>query len=198
MKKRMVSLLILFFCAAIAHAQRLDFGAKIGANMTKIDGVSFSDAFRLNYQLGFFGEIDFTKAIGIQPEILFSQSSSSVDTSGFKSVYQDAAGNLIKKDVKLNYLNIPVLLRLNAGRFLTFNVGPQFSVLVNDHENLLANSKDAFKKGDFAAVVGAQINISKLRIYGRYNIGLANISDADNPNKWKNQQLQVGVGFKIL
>lgn len=198
MKKRIVSLLVVLFCVAIANAQRLDLGAKIGANMTKINGQSFSDAFRLNYQLGFYGEIDFTKHIGIQPELLFSQSSSTVDTSGFKSVYQDAASSLLKKDVKLNYLNIPILLRLNAGRFLTFHVGPQFSILMNNNKNLLANSKDAFKSGDFAAVVGAQINISKLRIYGRYNVGLANISDADSPNKWKNQQLQVGVGFTLL
>ncbi len=198
MKKRIVSLLVVLFCVLMAQAQRLDFGAKIGANMTKINGQSFSDAFRLSYQLGFYGEIDFTKNIGIQPELLFSQSTSSVDTSGFKSVYQDAASNLLKKDVKLNYLNIPVLLRLNAGRFLTFHVGPQFSILMNNNKNLLANSKDAFKNGDFAAVLGAQINISKLRIYGRYNIGLANISDADNANKWKNQQLQLGVGFTLL
>lgn len=198
MKKRIVSLLVVLFCVVIANAQRLDLGAKIGANMTKINGQSFSDAFRLNYQLGFYGEIDFTKHIGIQPELLFSQSSSTVDTSGFKSVYQDAASSLLKKDVKLNYLNIPILLRLNAGRFLTFHVGPQFSILMNNNKNLLANSKDAFKSGDFAAVVGAQINISKLRIYGRYNVGLANISDADSPNKWKNQQLQVGVGFTLL
>lgn len=198
MKKRMVSLLVAALCiTAAAQAQRLDFGGKIGANLTKIDGVKFSDAYDLNYQLGFFGEIDFTKNIGIQPEILFSQTTSHVD-SGFNSVYQDAAGSLLKRDVKLNYLNIPVLLRINAGSLLTFHVGPQFSVLVNDNENLLENSKNAFKKGDFSAVVGAQINISKLRIYGRYNIGLANISDADNPNKWKNQQLQLGVGIKLL
>ncbi len=198
MKKRIVGLFVVLFCVAVAHAQRLDFGAKIGANMTKINGQSFSDAYRLSYQVGFYGEIDFTKGIGIQPELLFSQSTSSVDTNGFKSVYQDAASNLLKKDVKLNYLNIPVLLRLNAGRFLTFNVGPQFSILMNNNQNLLANSKDAFKKGDFSAVLGAQINVSKLRIYGRYNIGLANISDADNANKWKNQQLQIGVGFTLL
>ncbi len=197
MKKRIVSLLIVVLCITAAHAQRLDFGGKIGANMTKIDGQKFSESYKLNYQLGFFGEIDFTKDWGIQPELLFSQTTSKVD-SGFNSVYQNAAGSLLKKDVKLNYLNIPVLLRINAGKFLTFHVGPQFSILVNDDENLLQNGKDAFKKGDLAGVVGAQINISKLRIYGRYNFGLANISDVDNPNKWKNQQLQLGVGIKIL
>ncbi len=55
-------LLIAALCiTAAAQAQRLDFGGKIGANMTKIDGVKFNDAYDLNYQLGFFGEIDFTE-----------------------------------------------------------------------------------------------------------------------------------------
>ena len=198
MKKRIVSLLVVIVCVVSAHAQRLDFGGKIGANMTKIDGTKFKEGFELNYQLGFFGEIDFNENFGIQPEVLFSQSTSSIDTSGFKSVYQNVPSAFTKKDVRLNYLNIPVLLRLNVGKLLTFNVGPQFSILVNDDKNLFENGKQAFKGGDFVAVFGAQVNISKLRIYGRYNIGLNDINDIDDSHKWRNQQLQVGVGFKIL
>ncbi len=198
MKKRIVGLLCVVLCVTMAHAQRFDFGGKIGANMTKIDGTKFKNGFELNYQLGFFGEIDFTKGFGIQPEVLFSQSTSKIDTNGFKSVYQNAPGSLLKRDVKLNYLNIPVLLRLNAGKFLTFNVGPQFSILVNNNQDLFSNGKNAFKSGDLAAVLGAQINISKFRIYGRYNIGLNNVNDIDDSHKWKNQQLQLGIGLKLL
>jgi hypothetical protein len=197
MKKLMLVVAIGLGSIISATAQRLDLGAKLGANLTKIEGVKFSNAYELNYHLGAFAEIDFNKNWGIQPELFFSQTTSKVD-SGFSTVYEEAPSSLIKTDVKLNYLSIPVLLRINAGSFLTFHVGPQFSILVNHDENLLNNGKDAFKKGDLAAVLGAQVNISKLRIYGRYNIGLANISDVDNPNKWKNQQIQLGVGFKIL
>ncbi len=197
MKKGIVSLLIVFLCVSAAQAQRLGFGGKISANMTKIDGVKFNDGYELNYQLGVFGEIDITDNWGIQPEILFSQTTSKVD-SGFNSVYNNIPGMLIQRDVKLNYLNIPILLRINAGKLLTFHVGPQFSILVNHDENLLENGKAAFKSGDLAAVLGAQLNISKLRVFGRYNIGLANISDVDNPNKWKQQQIQLGVGIRIL
>ncbi len=196
--KKLVLLLAVGFAGIIsASAQRLDFGGKIGANLTKINGEKFSEGYDLNYQLGAFAEIDFNKHWGIQPELLFSQSTSKVD-SGWHAFYQEAPSSLTDPNVKLNYLNIPVLLRINAGSLLTFNVGPQFSILVNDHENLLNNGKDAFKKGDLAGVVGAQVNISKLRIYGRYNFGLANISDVDNPNKWTSQQIQLGVGLKIL
>lgn len=197
MKRLMLVLVTAVVSVVCANAQRLDAGVKVGANLTKINGVSFSDGYKLNYQAGAFAEIDFNKSWGIQPELLFSQTTSKVD-SGFSATYQNLPGQLINRDVKLNYLSIPLLLRINAGNFLTFNLGPQFSVLVNDHENLLNNSKAAFKKGDVAGVVGAQINISKLRIYGRYNFGLSNISDVDNPHKWTSQQIQLGVGIKII
>lgn len=197
MKKLIVLFAVGLVSVASANAQRLTLGGKLGANLTKIDGVKFSDSYQLNYQLGAFAEIDFSKNWGIQPEVLFSQSSASVE-SDFGSVYQDAPSSLLDKDVKLNYLNIPVLLRINAGNILTLHAGPQFSILINDDENLFENGKNAFKDGDLSAVLGAQINISKLRVYGRYNVGLANINDIDNSNKWKSQQIQVGVGFTIL
>src|SRR6478735_6580634 len=175
MKKLVLLLAVSFAGIVSASAQRLDFGGKIGANLTKINGEKFSEGYELNYQLGAFAEIDFNKHWGIQPELLFSQTTSKVD-SGWHAIYGEAPSSLLSSDVKLNYLNIPILLRINAGNLLTFHVGPQFNILVN-------NSKNAFKKGDLAAVLGAQINISKFRIYGRYNIGLANISDVDNPNE---------------
>src|SRR3954449_8597235 len=104
MKKLLFLLAIGMVSFISANAQRLDFGAKLGANLTKIDGVKFSDAYELNYQLGAFAEIDFSKNWGIQPELLFSQTTSKVD-SGFHSVYGEAPSSLLSSDVKLNYLN---------------------------------------------------------------------------------------------
>jgi hypothetical protein len=89
-------------------------------------------------------------------------------------------------------------LRLNAGNLLTFNLGPQFSILTNKDQSLVHNGKQAIKNGDLAAVLGAQINLGSLKIYGRYNIGLDNLNDIDNQDKWKSQQLQFGLGLRIL
>ena len=47
-------------------------------------------------------------------------------------------------------------------------------------------------------VAGLQLNLGTLRVYGRYNIGLTNLNDIDNKEQWKSQQIQVGIGFKIL
>ncbi len=175
------------------NAQGVKLGIKAGANLTKIDGVSFDDSYKLSYQAGGFAEIDFSKKFGIQPEVLFSQTTSKTE-SGTSPIYTNINKNT---DVNLNYLTIPVLLRYNVNSLLTLNLGPQFGILLNKDNTVLQNGQNAFKGGDFSMVGGVQLNISAFRIYGRYNIGLTNINDIDDKDKWKSQQIQLGIGFKL-
>ncbi len=190
MKKVFVSALLLVAFVFNAKAQGFHIGAKLGGNLTKIEGQSFDEGFKLSYQAGGFVEIDFTKHLGIQPEVLFSQVSSKTTTFN---------GNLApNSDYKLSYLSIPILLRINAGKLITFNVGPQYSILLNNENSLIENGKDAFKSGDFSMIGGLQLNLSSLRVYGRYSIGLSNINDIDNKENWKNQQIQLGIGLRII
>ncbi len=167
------------------------FGIKAGANADKIAGQTFKEGYNLSYHVGGFAEIDLTKKIGIQPELLWSQSTTSKAT-GLPAIYQS-----LPNDIKLDYLQIPVLLRYNVTSMFTLLAGPQFSVLVNHKNNLLQNGETAFKQGDFAMVLGGQFNLKMLRVYGRYNIGLQNINDYDDKNKWTNQQIQLGVGIRL-
>ncbi len=196
MKKMILSLTFLLTLAAVTNAQAFRLGAKAGANLTKLSGQSFNEEFDLGYHLGGFAEIDFSKKLGIQPEVLFNQVNAT-RSSGFNSIYTTISDPTAAADIKLSYLSIPILLRYNVGKMLTLNLGPQFGILIDKHETLLKNGQEAFKKGDFGMVGGATINLKALRVYGRYNIGLANINDIDNRDEWKNQQLQLGIGLKL-
>jgi hypothetical protein len=193
MKKLIFATLALFLAAVSVHAQGLRAGIKIGANGTKIDGQSFEDGYKLSYQGGVFIEADFNKKFGIQPEVLFGQSTSKT-VSGIGAIGTNLPSS---QDITLNYLSIPVLLRYNVGKLVTLNLGPQFAILLNKDNTVLQNGQQAFKNGDFSMVGGIQLNLSFLRIYGRYNVGLSNINDVSDQNKWKSQQLQLGVGFKL-
>lgn len=197
MKKVVLSVLVLIAVASVSQAQGIRLGVKVGGNLNKISGQSFNDGFDFSYHAGGFLEIDFNKKWGIQPEVLFSQTTSK--PSNFKTVYTTAVNPTLSGDdkVKLNYLSIPLLLRYNVGSILSLNAGPQYSILLNNNKNLLQNGQEAFKDGDFALVAGAQLNFKILRIYGRYNIGLQNINDIDNKDKWTNQQIQLGLGLRF-
>jgi hypothetical protein len=193
MKRIILALTVVVISLGTASAQGFHLGAKAGANLSKVRGSSFKEGFDLGYQLGGFAEIDFSKSIGVQPEVLFSQTNTTY-TSQTSSIY----GNAFQGEKKLNYLSIPILLRINASKLLTINVGPQYSILMNQNDNLVQNGQQAFKSGDFSLVGGVQLNLNPLKIYGRYNIGLSNINDINSQDKWKNEQIQLGVGLRIL
>jgi hypothetical protein len=186
----------------VAQAQSFKLGVKVGGNMNKIQGQSFSDGFKFAYHAGAFAEINFNKKWGIQPEVLWNQMGGV--PSDFQSVYGTATNvnisSLFNSDnvFKLDYLSIPILLRYTTvGGLFTFNVGPQFGIVLQQDKTLLQNGQDAFTGGDFSLVTGVQLNLLMLRIYGRYNIGLKNINNIDDSDKWTSQQLQVGLGIKL-
>ena len=193
MKKIMLSAAAVFFFALMTQAQGFHLGVKGGVNFSKIDGKSFSNGFNAGFQLGGFAQIDFSKHLGIQPEILFNQTNTKYD-----SAFGQAFDISNAKNISLNYLSIPILLRINASKLLSFTVGPQYSILMNNHETVFQNAGDAIKNGDFSMVAGAQINLGGLDIYGRYNIGLSNLHDISNQDNWKSQQIQLGVGLRLL
>ncbi len=191
MKKVILLLVGVVSFTSVTLAQGFHIGAKAGANLGKINGQSFRDGFKLGYQLGGFAEIDFTKGFGIQPELLLSQTNTKVTD-------EPLSGLKAGEKIKLDYLSVPILLRFNAGKILTFNLGPQFSILTNNHKTTLENAGDAFKDGDFAMVAGAQVNVGALRVYGRYVAGLNNVNAITDANRWRHQQIQFGLGVKIL
>jgi hypothetical protein len=192
MRKLLLTLLSFTVIGITANAQGgFRLGVKAGANMNKISGQSFKDGYDLSYHVGAFAEIDITKTIGIQPEVLWNQTTTKRANS-FDAIYAS-----LPQDVKLQYLAIPVLLRINVTNLITLNAGPQFGILMNKDDNLVTNGQAAFKSGDFSLVAGAQLNLTALRIYGRYNIGLQNVNDVANQEKWKNQQIQLGVGLRF-
>ncbi len=189
---------VLIICVLLAQASFAQFrlGIKGGANITKVDGKSFRDVFRYGYHLGGFAEIGLGKKWAIQPEVLFNQYQTRVDSS-FENVYQNSVNISNYQDVKLNYLSIPLMLNYKVGKVLTLQAGPQFGILIDQSKNLLENGEEAFSGGDFSMAGGAVINISKLRLTGRYFVGLNNVSDIDNQNKWKNQGFQLSLGFSL-
>lgn len=140
--------------------------------------------------------------IAIQPEVLFSQ-------KGFRST-----GTAIGTDYDyrryLNFLDIPILLRINASKYLGIVVGPQYSYLLGTHttfksgdtgfEQDVKNDNDNIKKNIFGGVIGADINVSdNFFIYGRYTIDFQN-NNGDGTSStpaYKNQVFQLGIGVLL-
>ncbi len=195
MKTKLLALLSLVLLTQAAMAQ-FHLGVKGGVNITKVEGKAFKDEFRYGYHLGGFAEIGLGGKLGIQPEVLWSQNQTRVDSS-FSDVYENSLQISNYQDVTLNYLSIPVLLNYKLGSLMTLQAGPQFGILLDQSKTLLENGQEAFKKGDFSLVGGAQIHIAKIRLQGRYFVGLNNIIDVGDQNKWNNQGFQLSLGLAL-
>lgn len=193
-KKFLAVLVVAMAITSVSFAQGFHIGIKGGANMLKIDGKSFKDEFKFGYNLGGFAELNFNKKWGVQPEVLWSQSTYRTAND----IDEIIPGSKSDVDVKLNYLQIPLLLNYRPVKFLSLQAGPQFGVLINEDRTLLQNGGDAFKKGDFSMLAGAQLNLGPLKAGARYVIGLTDINDLPNQEEWKNTGFQVYVGLRIF
>lgn len=180
--------------AAAQQSRPLHVGIKGGANLNKITGEGFDEAFKFNYHLGGFLQLNFNDNIGLQPEVIFSQSSTKT-SDNFSDIYTDFTNDADRRNIKLNYLNIPLLLNVGS-KDVKFQLGPQYSILLNKNDNIIENGKKAFKEGDFAAVGGIWVQLPiPVNLSARYIIGLNDINDLSHSDKWKNQAIQLAVGF---
>jgi hypothetical protein len=186
--------LLLVLAGLHSQAQGFHLGIKAGADLFKVDGQAFDQQFKFGYNVGAFSEINFTSNWGIQPEVMFNQTNYRTGDH-FGAIVPDGVNDV---KGKLSYLTIPLLLSYRPIKLLSLQAGPQFGILLNPNEHLVTNGEQAFKKGDFALVGGAQLNLLNFILGARYVIGLSNINDVTSEDTWKNQGWQVYAGFRIF
>lgn len=191
MKTKILSVVVFLFISSSLFSQGVTFGIKAGANLGKISGQSFKDEYNLGYHAGAFVTIG-GKKWGIQPEVLFNQVNTSTAT-GFSQITQLHDVN----NIKLSYLSIPIFLNYNISNILTIQAGPQFGTLIDKSEGLVQNGKDAFKSNNFSLAAGLELNLLKLRIYGRFVGGSTDLNNLYNNDTWKTQMIQVGIGLAL-
>ncbi|MEO8766541.1 MAG: porin family protein [Ginsengibacter sp.] len=178
------------------HENFFRFGAKAGININKISGQSYNSGFNYNYLLGGFMQFNFSKTFGLQPEVNFVQASSEF-TKDASSIYDDLFLDGSQKKAKLDYLKIPVLLNINIGpsKRVKLQFGPQIGGVIKEAVDSLKSKGTIFKKSDWAAVGGIWFQIPFLNLGARYELGLTNLNDIDNQQKWKSQAFTIFAGF---
>jgi len=205
--KRLLLILMIFISANVfAQSKKFDpnvdhenffrVGAKAGVNINKINGQAYKDGFNYNYLLGVFMQFNFSKTFGLQPEFNFVQSSSEF-TNSSSTIYDDLFLNGSQKKAKLDYLKVPLLLNINVGpsKRVKLQVGPQYGNVLKQTVDSLKSNGDIFKKADWSAVGGLWLQIPFINLGARYEVGLTNLNDIDNQQKWKSQAFTIFAGF---
>ncbi len=170
-------------------------GAKAGININKIKGQSYKSGFNYNYLLGGFMQFNFGR-FGLQPEVNLVQSSSEFSKDA-NNVYNDLFFNGSQKEARLNYIKVPLLLTINVGesKHVKLQLGPQFSGLFKQTVDSLKARKNIFKTSDFSMLGGVWFQLPLINLGARYEIGLSNVNDIDNKEKWKSQAFTIFAGI---
>ncbi|MBX2887180.1 MAG: PorT family protein [Ferruginibacter sp.] len=172
------------------------FGGRVGVNINKIEGTAYSKGYHFNFQTGVFVQINFSRKLGIQPEVNFLQSSSTFSddaTEVYDDIFRD--GSQIK--AKMNYLEIPVLLNINVGpsKRVKLQFGPVYGVMLNESVDSLLHNGNIFKRNNWSVTGGLWLQLPFVNLSGRYKYGLSNLNNTSNGYAWKNQAIQIGVGI---
>lgn len=185
------------FCAAALMtsglmAQDLTFGALAGVNISTIsenvdpepDEFEGSDALGFGFQVGAFGEYAISESIGIRAELQVQQRGLTEEVDSFDENFEE-----IKVDAKQSdlFVQIPVLVAINAGESLSFHVGPTLGFLASsknsfDGEDLDSELQDEINEDrngfELGLALGAQYNLSETMGLGlRYTRGLTDLQD---------------------
>lgn len=183
---------LLAFVPQILNAQKGEFGVRFMPTISSLDvqsssGGQISGDATVGFGAGIFLGFNFSDNFGLQGEAIYS------------TLNQKYTEDDVEKEIKLEYINIPLLLSFNTGKLkpVNFNVvaGPQIGISVGselftsdggdpDNEAVLS-----VKKGDLGFAYGAGfdfgLNAAKTFRVGlgfRGVYGLIDISDNSNNN----------------
>lgn len=182
----------------------LSIGLKAGANVSNVydvEGEEFQADPKLGFAGGVFITLPITRFLGFQPEILFSQ-------KGYKG-----AGSVLGSDYTFsrtsNYIDVPLLLSLRTGKYLSLLVGPQYSFLVSQkytfNSALVDVSEDEqfdnknLKKNTLCLTGGLDLNINKIVLGARLGWDLLNnqVDGTSAAPRYKNMWYQATIGYRF-
>lgn len=182
----------------------LFFGVKAGLNMSNVwdtQGQDFVADPKYGLAGGAFVSLPIGKYLGIQPELMISQ-------KGFQG-----SGSLLgfsySNTRTTTFIDVPLLVQFKPIQYFTLLAGPQFSYLLKEKNVYTFGSnsvqqEEAFNNEDprnniMGFVIGADININMLVISARaaWDFQTNNKNSVSTTPRYKNQLLQLTVGFRI-
>lgn len=186
--KKIISLFLLL--SSVTSFSQIQVGPKAGVNISNANGwdsPNVKTSSLIGFHVGGFVAFKLGK-LYIQPELLYS-------TQGFKI---DSTGT--EHDYKLNYVNIPVMLKYRTDGGFYLETGPQWGFKVG--EDYGSTGEDYVKNGDFSWCAGLGYHSAGgFGIGGRYNIGLSSLSEGsaafDDPD-FTSGVIQISIFYSLF
>lgn len=186
--------LVACFFASAQVLPSFQLGLKAGANFSKFNTENtFSSDNRAGFYGGLWARIG-AAGLHFQPELY---------VSGKKTnLVSDATGEV--NSVRFTSLDVPLLVGTKFGAVgigARINTGPMFSFILDENQSFGQAAGNVFK-ADFkdqavAWQFGAGVDIKKLSVDARYELGLSKINKSGYPGT-KLNLFTIGLGYRIL
>ncbi len=184
---RNIILLLACVFSTTCIAQKFQFGAKAGVNISNFTGGNFEDVEK-NSLIGFHGGVFFRfqfLGFGLQPEAMISTQGARIDSVN---------GSY---DWKLTYINIPVMAQYRFPSGFYIEAGPQVGFMIDDQvEN--ETIENFINELDLGLAAGFGFRGKKgLGIGGRYTAGISKLGDFETASgidpDFRNGVIQVSL-----
>lgn len=180
-----IAILLLF---GVANAQHVNIGIKGGLNgFTLHSDNSTNYNPRVGFNLGLLGHMHLSPSFAFQPEVQFSLQGAE---------YREGGAD---HSLKLNYVNIPLLVQYMFDNGFRLQAGPQLGILASA-SSVQGNSDSDVMQDYKSADVGLILGVSYVKpstgfgIDLRYNHGLTSISASDATKSF-NRGIQLGLFY---
>ncbi|MGV8947397.1 MAG: porin family protein [Lutibacter sp.] len=184
--KKIVFVAVFAIFSLVSLNAQTSFGAKAGLNVAKLIGDVPDNKSLIGFNVGIFAEIGLADSFYIQPELFYSTQGGTFDYPIIGST-----------DLKLNYINLPIMFKYDVANRFYLEAGPQIGFLVAADLGDL-DVKDAYESTDFGANFGLSYGFTeKLFAQARYNIGLSNIVKDNGNDKVSNAVMSFSLGYKF-
>ena len=194
-------MLVLIAAAIVcmSASAQVQFGGKVGFDLTNFWGSDVEHGMKPSYQVGLLMEYKMSPKFAIAPEVVFASQGGK-----FKALDLNLFGLDIEKNVTFNtnYINVPVMLKYYVTPAFSIDLGPQvgFNVYskysIEDVDKAI-DVKDNTKTVDFGVGLGGTYNLSENAfVQARYTMGMTKVFDGDY-NKEKNGNIQIAFGMKF-
>lgn len=194
--KRIILPILACMVFGFANAQSTRFGVKGGLNISNFTGYQEDVKSLAGFHIGGFAEIKVSKKFAIQPEFLFSTQGTTIE--GY-----DGNSNA---NVKVNYLNIPILAKYYITDTFSVEAGPQIGFLLSA-KSRGEDVNDLFKSTDYGLNLGIGYDFTENFAVGlRYTIGLSDIADVPDDSQdypfvynasFKNSNFALSLAYKF-
>ena len=200
MKK--VFILIAAAIVSMSAMAQVQFGGKVGFDMTNFWGPDVDHGMKPGYQVGLMMEYKFNPHFAIAPEVVFAAQGGK--SKAFALDLFDITTTEIKYNA--NYINVPLMFKYYVAPSFSIDLGPQvgfnvYSKIAAKGYDKSVDFKDGTKGIDFGVGLGATYNLTENAfVQARYTMGLTKALK-DNAvlgeNKAKNGNIQLAFGMKF-